>query len=191
MQGFEAQAPEAKAPQQSGMGALSEANLTPQQRATIEKFVMMGTEMLIDEKFMQTAGELIQKYPSTEEGMAQVGTAIATRIYLQSVKEGNAIPLELVIIAGAVLMEEVAQFAQAAGKEIGPETVEDAFYRAADLFREILNSKGLLDEGEMSQGYEQLRQQYGDDTFEVIGQKVGNIKASAAPQAPQPQGGAQ
>lgn len=189
MAGLESAMQEQPQPERQGMGmepapeqSPDGFNLTPEQRSQLSKFVTMGKELLVNESFMQKAVAMLEKFPAPEEAMAQIGNAIASRIYLQSEEEGNPVDMGVVIIGGSQLMQKIGEFAEAAGAEIGPESVEDAFYRAADLFRETLDARGLIDQDDLAQAYGQLREQYGDDTFEQVNQKVSNVRNAALPQ---------
>jgi len=183
MQGFDnmagqppQQAPGPQAP--GGQDPLESMNLEKPQKEIIKAFYLKSTEVLVNEKFLPAAEKMLQQFPSVEEAMAQIASTIVMRVYAQAREEGQDIPLELVVIAGALFMEEVGEFAMAAGKKIGPETIEDAFYRAADLFREMLERQGVVTDADLQDGYEALRQEYGDDTFEMLAKKSKGIMQS-------------
>lgn len=176
---------QAASPKPTIASASQEMKLSPEQEADVSKFVTMGVELLINEKFMRGAQKMLDSIEPIEEAMAQIGSSIASRIYMEAAKSDQPLDMGIVLVGGVLLMGEIGEFAQAAGKEIGPEAVEDAFYRAADLFRDMLDTRGMIDQDEMMQTYDAMIEQYGEDTFEMIGEKVRNVRGAAAPTPPE------
>lgn len=166
-------------PSQAGSGL---PNPTPEQAEQYNLFVNLARKTLFSEQFMEKGKALLQKFPSPVEAMAQIASALAGRIYMEAKKKGDEMDMLVLLYGGVEIVQDVYEFAEAAGADVNVEMVEDTFYRTADLFREMLDKAGMLDRDALAQELEVARQEYGDDFFEEVGGRVNGVMQSNLPQ---------
>lgn len=154
----------------------AEKQATPEQQQMFDKFFSMCSMILFGDNFLEKGAKMLQGAPNVVDGMAQIGSAIGTRVYSQAAKEGQVIEPIVVIEAGRKFMGEVAEFAMALGYEVSEEQAEDAYYLAADMMRKSLESAGLLDMESFTAEAEQIRGQVGEEQMQPFAERMNAVK---------------
>lgn len=161
--------PDGQAPEGQGTGQVDGKQASPELQAKYNRFVAMGIMMLWDEKFTPKALAVFKEHPNQTDALASIGAAIAQRIYMKAKEQGDEIPPEVVVHAGWELMNEVAEFATAAGVQgIEPDEIETAYYLAADKVREALEKAGLMDPSVAQSGFEAAKSALGDEGVSAV-----------------------
>lgn len=163
MQGFNAMLSQEKMPENQPSGGFNAAlgedlaaapsmdaakgtPATEEEQDAYNRFVGMALMALSEKGFMEQAAKAIGDNPSKEDAMAKIGTTIVGRIYQASREQGAPVQPSVLLHGGAEIMQQIGEFATAAGHEVTPEQVETAFFLAADEMNDILAQQGALGE---------------------------------------------
>lgn len=148
-----------------------------EEQAEYNKFVGMGMTMLWSDQFMPTAEKMLKASPDEVEAMARLGVAIGSRIYDGAKKQGHDISPAVMLHGGLEIMQQITEFAIAAGiPKIGPEDTEDAYYLAADMFRAHLQGKGEIDPEASAADLDQITSSYGAEPVENAKGRIQNVQ---------------
>jgi len=166
---------------------------SPNIQDDVKRFVAAGMLMLYDDKAMKSAEKSLKDGMNTIEDMARIGNQIAFRIYSQAAEGGTQIDPEVVLTGGLQLMQEIGDFAREVGAEVSDEDIETAYVSAADKFRQMLLSKGLVTEEELADLATQIAELGDQEQIQgaaarvVENRKTGNKVRNAAPAEPAPE----
>lgn len=155
-----------------------EKQATPEQQQQFDKFFAMCKASLFSEEFLQPGAKILQGAPTIVDGMARIGASIGGRIYMKAAEQGEIIDSIAVIEAGRLVMSEVADFARMFGHEVSDEQVEDAYYMAADLMRQMLDDAGMLDHDMIDQELDSIKGVFSEE--EILPFEERRIKGKAA-----------
>lgn len=193
-------------PQQPQMQGQPQGGTPPVRRASQDeqrlynRFVGLSMTLLYDQKFMQRAIEMMRARQTTAEGVADVSSLIAFQVYTQGKKQGQEIPASVVLHAGMEVITLVIEMALAAGfPPMSDQEMQQAFYNAADAFREKMEQAGHIDPEQMQQDAQQIEAMAQDGRFAQTMAAIqaeqskmvpeGGPVANPQQQAPMPQGG--
>lgn len=163
-------APEQRAPSRE---AQQEPNVTPEQQQEYNKFVGFSLMTMAQDGFLEKAKKAMEANPSIEDGMAQIGANVAYRVFTKARQEGQTISPAVLVHGGAEIMEKVGEMAGAAGIEVTPEQIEDAYYMAADIMNEKLTEMGIMDEEFAAEDAEDFMAQNSEEVERVRGRVQG------------------
>ncbi len=170
-----------------GFGAAQKPRPTaPQKQATenqekqFELVLSQGKLALFDEEFMPHAAKLLETSPTPVDGMAKIGAAIGTQLYMSAFKSGNLIEPIVLIEAGRKLMDDVGEFANASGVTVSPDDVENAFYMAADMTRANLVSMGAFNQDDIEDEAMEVDGLYDADEMAALEKRVADARGMQA-----------
>lgn len=160
----------------SAEDAFTEKKATPEQEQAFEKFYATVVSLLFSDQFVEKGAKILSDASTVVDGMARIGSAIGTRVYLQAWKENDIIEPIVVVEAGRKAMEDVAEFAKALGYESTDEEIEDAYLMAADLMRKMLQDAGAWDEDNIKREASLLRDMVPDEDIEPYQERMANSR---------------
>lgn len=144
------------------------------------KIVDTALQIMYADEFFPGAQERLQEQDDPVPVMAEIASMIAVRIYAQAASEGEEIPAPIFIDAGVALIHEVAELAEAVGKDVGVEDIEDAFLLAAETTREALINMGLVDRAELEEQAAEVRKTMSLDEFQKGAEMMDRAKGRAS-----------
>ena len=169
MEGFNAQQP-------VGEAAFPQKEATPEQQEAYNRFYAKSVEVLFSDRFLEKGAKILKESPTVVDGMARIGAAIGTRIYMMARERNQTIEPIVVVEAGREVMGEVAEFARALGHEVSQEQLDDAYFLAADMMRQMLDDAGALDKEGMEREAAELRQHFGPEQFQPFEDRKARAK---------------
>lgn len=180
---------------QMGPGQVKRAS--PEEQRLYNRFVGLSMTLLYDKKFMQSAIEMIRARESVMQGVADVSSLIAFRVYTEGKKQGQEIPASVVLHGGMEIITLVIEMALAAGfPPMSDQEIQEAFYIAADTFREKMEMAGHLDPAQLEQDAQELSAMAQSGQFAEMMAAMQAEQAKMVPQGgpvanpqPMPQGG--
>jgi len=141
------QVPEANMPgphSAGGSGGLQDA--TPQEQEIYDRFLSMAVIALHDDKMLPKTVEFLRSAPSPVEGIAEVASQLTLRVYTEARDKGMDVPGDILLNAGAEVIEAVVEVVEEAGiATISEEQMEVAMYAAADKFTKAAADMGVYD----------------------------------------------
>lgn len=103
----------------------------------------LSVALLYDKAFIPKAAEVFEKAPTPAAGAATLLVTIGTRLIASAQQQGMEIPGTAFLSAGAMVMQEIAEFAETQlGVKMSPDQIEGAFYSAADQMQTIVKKRG-------------------------------------------------
>lgn len=154
---------------QGGMASAHGKQASKEMQAIYNRFVGACMLAIWDEKFMPKALQLFQSNPNQTDALASIAAGVVQRVFAGAKKKGTPIPMEVMVHGGLEVVQQVADFATAAGVQgIEPDEVETAYYLAADKVKEALVASGDLDLSNAEQDLEQVRSMAGDDVLSNV-----------------------
>lgn len=185
--------PPQQSPQQPQMGPGQVKRASPEEQRLYNRFVGLSMTLLYDEKFMQRAIEMIRSRENVMQGVAEVASLIAFRVYTEGKKQGQEIPASVVLHGGQEVITLVIEMAMAAGfPPMSDQEMQEAFFVAADTFREKMEQAGHLDPAQLEQDAQEIAAMAQSGQFTEM---MATMQAEQAKMAPQggpvanPQGG--
>ena len=144
-------------PQPAGQAMGGQPSASPEQQAAYNRFVGMSLLHVYDEKVMpKILGQI------GEDVVNDIGRAAANVGFVvlkKAEQSGETIPPEVILHGGQEVVASIAELvASAKGIEMAPEQVEQAYYVAADTFRQMMQGEGGIDPETAAQDMEALRQ---------------------------------
>lgn len=151
-------------------------NATPEQQAAYNRFVGTALLHIYDEKVMpKIVGQI------GEDVVNDIGRAAANVGFVvlkKAQQKGETVPPEVILHGGQEVVASIAELvAKAKGIEMDPQQVEQAYYVAADTFRQMMQGEGGTDPETAAQDIEALRQ------MEESGELEAMMQAAARDQA--------
>lgn len=117
--------------------------MPPEMQQDFVKAVSLGVIAFYNEKFLPKAREMIGTGERPAAGIGRVVGMIGARIYHSARKANQEIPGEVLLLAGAELTREVADYAEEKmGIEISEEVMTDAFLAASQNFQAAMAGNG-------------------------------------------------
>ena len=108
-----------------------------------QKFLAAAKLALYREEFIPKAVKMIQA-GNPVAAVARIAASVGARIILKAKEQGEEIPGDVALIAGADFVQELGEFARTfAGVEMTQEQIEDAFLAASDNLRQALTRQGF------------------------------------------------
>lgn len=133
-----------------------EANVSPEEQAIYDQVIANAYKIIYTGDTVSP--QVLKGLEGSENPMMNLATTAVTLItgLVESAKKaGQPIPEDVLYHAGVEIVEELAEIAEADKiHEYSEEEIEQAFYLGLDLFRQ----SGLLDEEQLKQGFETIKQ---------------------------------
>lgn len=164
----------------TGAEAFPEKQATPEQQASFDKFLAASRSLLFDDSFLEKGANIMSQAATTVDGMARIGASIASRIYMQAAKEGEIIETIVLVEAGRVFMNDIADFAKALNHEVSEDDIDDAYLMAADMVRKTLDDSGLLDREMMEKEAAQAREIFTEEDFNPIRERMAKSRQAVS-----------
>lgn len=146
-----------------GQGGDEGEPATPEEQEQYERFVANAMALVYSDKNNYgTLRKVIERLKVGEdpiEGLASVTTHIFMALVTSATKKGVQISTDVMMQGGYDIVSDLAELAGLAKiHKYTQEEIEGAYYRAADMVREQMQSMGLLDAQEQASQLEMLKQ---------------------------------
>jgi hypothetical protein len=130
--------------------------VSPEEQKLYERVVANAYNLIYDKKSMpEILKSLNGDIPG--EALAMTAATVVKRVADSARENGNPIPGDVLLHAGQEILEELADLQTEAGiADLPPQEVEAAFYKALDLYREMAQADGTLDEGALEQDFKTM-----------------------------------
>lgn len=149
---------------------------SPEQQAAYNRFVGMALLHVYDEKVMPKIIGQIGDDVANDVGRAAANVGFV--VLKKAQQGGETVPPEVILHGGQEVVASIAELvAKAKGIEMDPQQVEQAYYVAADTFRQMMQGEGGVDPETAAQDMEALRQ------MEESGELEAMMTAAAQDQA--------
>lgn len=149
-----------------------------------DRFVGMATMAIFDEKFLPKVVDMMKKGGALPQSIAKVAVTVVGRIYEAAKGQGQQIDPQVIIMGGAAIIEKLAELAGKAGLPVEEDTVEMAFYIAADMFRTHLATIGDYTDENAEADMQAFIEAQGQDAFDQAMQKSQRALSMGMPQMP-------
>ena len=152
MEGFGQAAGVPPPAQETARPAAGEAQMTggepasPEEQEAYDKFVSMALLHMHDEKVAPKLAERMRSGDPVET-IGRVGAALGMTLIEKAREAGEEIPGDVILHGGREIIDALVEMAEASG--VGPlseEDAEQAFYVAADEFRDMMQAGGQYDQ---------------------------------------------
>ncbi len=165
--------------------AADDGNVSPEEQAQYEEFVLNGVQILHDEKGLETMLQSIGGDGDPVEGLATTVSSIVMRLEDSAAQSGQQISSDVVMHGGVEIMEQAVELAEQAGLEISEKQMESALVVAFEMYRNTRQESGQLQGDPFAQDLAELQGM--DDA--ALEQEFPGIteKANAMPQQPAPE----
>lgn len=141
-------------PPEQGMGGdPMSSEVSPEEQQIYNRAVSLFMLALYDEQMQTKTLDFIRNADTPAEGVAEVTSLIAMRVYAKAQEGGVEIPGDVMLHAGKdEFVPLVVELAEAAGiAEFDQNMIDAAFYLAADKFSNAMRAQGSYSD-EMRQG---------------------------------------
>lgn len=139
---------------------------TPEQQEEYNKFVLLATNMIFDERLEEAALKAMQTEKDPVRAVSKLAALVASRVYIGAAEQGSDISWPVLLHGGWEIVQQAAEFAAMNGiAELGQEDMEMAYLMAVDQFRLTLEQAGMLDRIPIKDGVREMEQAMGPDTL--------------------------
>lgn len=130
--------------------------VSPEEQKLYERVVANAYNVIYDKKSMpEILKSLNGDIPG--EALAMTAATVVKRVADSARENGQPIPGDVLLHAGQEILEELADLQNEAGiADLPPQEVEAAFYKALDLYREMAQADGTLDEDALEQDFKTM-----------------------------------
>jgi hypothetical protein len=177
------QAEESAAPEMGMEAEEEQSNVAPEEQQAYDKFVGNAYRLMYDDKVMPQVVEALKGDGQPVEGLANAATMVATRLFDAAEQEGEQIPDDVKYHGAVEIIEDLANLQKEAGiADLDEKQIEEAVYRALDIYKSTQEQRGTLDKEGYQQDFQEIQQmaQSGElDSF---------VNGGQAPQQPQGRG---
>ena len=152
----------------------AEGNVTPEEQEQYDAFMQNALEVIYPRgEDAQVAPNILNGLKATPDKplLALANTAVSMVVGLRdsAEKAGNPIGDDVLFHAGADLVAELAEVAEAANiHEFSEEEIENAFYMALDLYRGEAQQSGRIDQEAAKQAIGQVVEADRNGTIEQV-----------------------
>lgn len=130
---------------------------TPEQQAAYDRYVGAAMMHIYTPKVID---KIVQSI-SPEDPVATMGRAAANVGFVvmkKAEQDGQKVPPEVLLHGGKEVVAAIAElYERKGGQELAPEQVEQAYYVAADDFRQMMQGEGSIDPESAQQGMQELQ----------------------------------
>lgn len=171
----DAMASEMPAPQGAGRGG----NADPQMQEIYDRFVSLAVLHIHNEKVLPS---LVERMRSGEpvQAIGEIAATVGHAVVKKAEASGQQIPDAVLLHGGGEIVQALADIARKAGiADLSEEEVEQAFYIAADTFRQMRQGEGAVDQKQMQQGMSEIADLQGSGELDRL---LEGVKASRSSQ---------
>lgn len=143
------------APETDGAAPEGFAQATPEEQAQYEQFVKNAWQLVYGGgKVKPEILTALDGDGDPKEGLAQTTVGIVARLKQSADESGAEISADVVLHAGIEILADLANLQKEAGiADLSDDEQEGAFYRAVDLYRDMLQKSGGLDTGALEEDF--------------------------------------
>jgi len=137
-------------------------NVTPEEQEIYERVVLNALKIIYPEGEGEAtvSPQIVAALKGSENPIMNLATAavsLVTGLRDSAKKAGAPIPDEILYHAGAAIVEELAEVAEATKiHDYSEKDIESAFYAALDMYRAAASQSGDIDEAGMKQGWDEM-----------------------------------
>ncbi|GAA4108928.1 hypothetical protein ACFFTN_01515 [Aminobacter aganoensis] len=171
--------PDGAQPVQGGLGESVQAS--PEEQADYERFIGRAFELIYNQQMLPQVLGLLQGEGDPKEGLARAATMIIGRVAGAAQQAGTKLSGDVLLHAGTAVFEDLANLASEAGiHDFGEDRdgLEGAYFKALDLYREMLQQSGQLDEAAVAQDLDQLMRADQDGQLEAMFRRLSEEDAA-------------
>lgn len=136
-------------------------NVTPEEQAEYEQIVNNALEIIYPEGEEALSPQVKEGLTGSDKPVLNLATTAVTIItgLVESAKQaGKALNQDVLFHAGAAILEELAEAAEAFKiHDYSEEDIERALYLAVDMYREGATQAGDINPDELKAGFEELK----------------------------------
>jgi hypothetical protein len=133
------------------------APATPEEQAQYELVVKNGMKLIYADNAMPHVLDLLKGGGDPIMGLASATATIVLKLQESANQAGQPIDGDVLYHAGAAILEDLANLAKEAGiHEFTQAEIEQATYKALDLYREQASQKGELDQNAVQSDWNNL-----------------------------------
>ncbi|MEK9722784.1 MAG: hypothetical protein VW405_04780 [Rhodospirillaceae bacterium] len=166
-------------PSPSGGDDDEQSNVSPEEQQQYEAFVKTAIEQVVlNDKVLPALGQRLKGDGDPIDGLAATTAMVVKRVDQAAREKGSPFSDDVLLHGGAEVMGYIAQLAEDAGiHSYSDEDIETAGYRAMDLYREMSQKDGSIDQQAAAQDFNELIQA---DKAGKLGQMIPGIEEKAA-----------
>lgn len=143
-------------------GGESQPNVSPEEQAAYEQVVRNALRIIYPENADGKAAPTVLKALKAGDNpilaLANAAVTIVTTLRESAKQAGRQLDPEILFHAGAEIVEELAELAEAAKvHDFSEAEIENAFYAALDMYRSGAEQTGDIDREGLMQGFEELK----------------------------------
>ncbi|WP_395451209.1 hypothetical protein ACHMW7_16285 [Aminobacter sp. UC22_36] len=165
-------APDMQQAQQPAQGGLGESvQASPEEQQAYEHFIGKSMELIYNKQMLPQVLSLLQGEGDPIEGLARASALVIGRVASAAQQAGEKLSGDVLLHAGTATFEDLANLASEAGiHDFGEDQdgLEGAYFKALDLYREMLQSSGQLDEAAAAEDLNKLMQADKDGQLEAM-----------------------
>jgi len=139
-------APASASGEQTTDSSSEEPNVTPEEQAQYDKFVDNGLKVIFSPKSFEAIKQRFKAGIDDPAGsLAEIVFSVVIKLQSSSEESGQQVTPDILLHGGAELLENLADaFEQAGIYTFRPEEIEQALYKAMDLYGDHANKAGKI-----------------------------------------------
>ena len=172
-----------------------QANVSPEEQSEYNQFVTNGLSMIYSEEAIPAILQGLSGSGDPVEGVANTAVMIISRLEDSAKQANQTVSPDVLFHGGTELLADLVNLAEQAGiHKFSDEDRERALFRALDLYREMRQGSGQLDEEDLKAQFAELVQADQEGRLdELLPELTGGLPSGGAQPAgePLPPGGPQ
>ncbi|MCA0276238.1 MAG: hypothetical protein LCH86_09550 [Proteobacteria bacterium] len=144
---------------------------SPEEQQQYDHFIGKAYELTYNREMLPKVLDLLQGEGDPKEGLARAAALVIGRVSAAAQQAGEKLTGDVLLHAGTEVFEDLANLSTEAGiHDFGEDRdgLEGAYFRALDLYREMMQQSGQLDEAAAAQDLDRLMKADQDGQLEAM-----------------------
>lgn len=158
-------------PADAGPALGESVQASPEEQGQYSHFIATALELIYSPQMRSKVLDLLQGEGDPIEGLARASALIIGRVAGAAQQAGEKLSGDVMLHAGTAVFEDLANYSTEAGiHDFGEDQdgLEGAYFKALDMYREMLQSSGQLDEAAAAEDLNKLMQADKDGQLEAM-----------------------